>query len=110
MSTTNPMTTVGDTVTIKLPREHRVKASINLMSAARGYTATGDTVVYELSYDGGQSWQNALINKPDGTTTTTGLSGAGACGWVEAGGATHGRARLTAITGGNSIVNLDWRK
>ncbi|MDE2106518.1 MAG: hypothetical protein KGL39_55400 [Patescibacteria group bacterium] len=110
MSTVNPMTTVGDTVTIKLPRERHIKATINTLAASRGYTAVGDTVVFELSSDGGVSWNNAIINKPDATTSTTGISGPGQAGWTEAGGATHARARLTTITSGAAIVNLDWRK
>ena len=109
MAEGNPMTQVGDTVTIKLPRERHVRVVLATVSAARGFTANGSQVVLEVSYDGGISWVNAKLERPDSTGTLDGLLGPGLAAEAAGGGATHARARLAAIVSGQAIAILDWR-
>lgn len=103
----NPMTAVGDTVTVKLGGD--VNGTVTGAIGGVGHTAVGDTTVLELSANEGQTWEQATLNKPDQTTRLT-LVGSGVSGWCEAPSYTHARLRLTVLTSGAVVGRLNWRK
>lgn len=89
----NPMVTVGDTYTVKLPKDKSVSVAFALITLG----AASGTLTPEVSYDDGANYAAITGIKPDTTAATT-LTAAGASSWQRLPGATHVRLRLTAIT------------
>lgn len=105
MAELNPMTAVGDTISVRLPRNFNGALAAVLSG---GVAPVGTTAVVELSADDGTTWEVATLNRPDKSTVTS-LSN-GQSGWCEAPGYTDARIRLTARTSGTQGGRLSWRE
>lgn len=92
----NPMVTVGDTYTVRVPRDYSQCA----MFSAPANAAATFTLVPEVSFDEGISYATQTLTKADLTVATTSITAVGSAnaGWARIPGATHVRLRLTVIT------------
>lgn len=95
MAEVNPMLAVGDTMTVRLPRDKSQSVSMAIVNMG----AASFSAVPEVSWDDGVSYAALTLTKSDATTTVAlAAAGSTAGGWARVPGATHVRLRLTAIT------------
>lgn len=93
MAEVNPMVTVGDTMTVRCPRDKSVSVAFSVQANA----AATFSLIPEVSYDDRTTWQIVTGTKPDQTTAAA-LTAVGTSVWQRLPGATDVRLRLSAIT------------
>lgn len=96
----NPLVAIGDTLTMKLPKDQSVSVSF-LIENLNG--AVGATLIPEVSDDDGLVWEAVSVQPVGGGAAVLSLAAVGSA-WARLPSYTHARLRLSALTSGGPIV------
>lgn len=95
----NPLVAIGDTLTVKLPRDKSTQTRFGLQNIGG---AVGLTNIIEGSMDNGVTWEPILAQPSVGGAATSALNAVGSS-IADTDGYTDARIRMTALTSGGPV-------